>query len=135
MVNFFNEQDIDITDYIEHAILHPTSTAEQIKQGCNIAIGNNFPVVCVYPTAVKQATELLYNHRVELAVVIGFPTGASTPHIKFAEAQEAIENGANQLDMVTNLGWLKEGKSEQIYNEIAMITSELSVPCKGNSGD
>ena len=130
MVNFFNEQEIDINEYIEHAILHPTTTSEQLKQGCNIALGQKFPVVCVYPTAVKQTKELLYNQRTELAVVIGFPSGASTTMSKLAEAQEAIENGADQLDMVINLGWLKEGKSEQIYNEVAMIVAETGVPVK-----
>ncbi len=130
MVNFFNEQDININKYIEHAILHPTVTSQQIKQGCNIAIVNNFPVVCVYPSAVKQTTELLYNQRIEVAAVIGFPSGASTTMSKFTEAQEAVENGANQLDIVLNLGWLKEGKSEPIYNEIAMIVAEIGVPVK-----
>ena len=130
MVNFFNEREIDIAQYIEHAVLHPTVTSQEIKQGCNIAIINKFPVVCVYPSAVRQTTESLHNQRVEVAVVIGFPSGATTTFTKLNEAQEAIEDGATQLDMVMNLGWLKEGKSEQIYNEIAMIVSETDVPVK-----
>ena len=122
--------DINIADYIEQAILHPTATSQEIKQGCNLAIQYNFPVVCVYSSAVNQATDLLYNHQTKVASVIGFPSGASTTFSKLSEAQEAVENGAVELDMVINLGWLKEGKSEQIYEEIASVVSETGLPVK-----
>ena len=124
------DRNINIADYIEHAILHPTVTATQIQQGCNLAIGHNFPVVCVYPTAVKQANELLYNCKIQVVTVIGFPSGASTSFTKLTEAQEAVENGAQELDVMINLGWLKERKSEPIYKEIATIVEETGVPIK-----
>ncbi len=122
--------DISIADYIEQAILNPTSTSQQIKEGCNLAMSYNFPFVCVYPTAVKEATELVYNQKTQVATVIGFPSGASTSLTKLSEANEAIENGANELDVVINLGWLKEGNSDSIYKEIASIVSETGVPVK-----
>jgi deoxyribose-phosphate aldolase len=130
MVTSANNRDINIADYIEHSILHPTTTATQVKEGCNLAIRHNFPLVCVYPSAVKQATELLYNHKILVATVISFPSGASTSLTKLTEAQEAVENGAQELDVMINLGWLKERKSEAIYKEIATIVEATGVPIK-----
>lgn len=122
--------DINIADYIEQAILHPTATEKNVKEGCNLALNYNFPLVCVYPTAVKQATELLYNHKTQVATVIGFPTGASTTLTKLTEAQEAVENGAQELDVMINLGWLKNRQTEQMYKEIAAIVEETGVVIK-----
>lgn len=116
--------DIDIAHYIDHALLNPMATTKELEQCCHQAIQYNFPAVCVYPQAVKKATELLHNHPSKVATVIGFPTGANTSHTKLYEAQEAVENGAEELDVVINLSWLKEGKSEQIYQEIASICEE-----------
>ena len=122
--------DINIADYIEQAILHPTATDKNIKEGCNLAINYNFPVICVYPTAVKQATEFLYNHKTKVATVVGFPSGASTTLTKLTEAQEAVENGVEELDVMINLGWLKNGQSEHLYKEIASIVEETGLPVK-----
>lgn len=116
--------DIDIAHYIDHALLNPMATTKELEQCCHQAIQYNFPAVCVYPQAVKKATELLHNHPSKVATVIGFPTGANTSKTKLYEAQEAVENGAEELDVVINLSWLKEGKSEQIYQEIASICEE-----------
>ena len=123
-------KDINIADYIEQAILHPTATEKNIKEGCDLAINYNFPVVCVYSSAVKQATELLYNHKTRVASVIGFPSGASTTLTKLTEAQEAVGHGAEELDVMINLGWLKNHQTENIYKELASIVEETAVPIK-----
>ncbi|MEM9275552.1 MAG: deoxyribose-phosphate aldolase [Cyanobacteria bacterium P01_F01_bin.143] len=115
------EIDTDLSKYIDHSLLKPIATAEEVKQCCNEAIQYNFPTVCVYPVAVKQAADLLHNHRVGVCTVIGFPTGANTSAVKLYEAQEAVDNGATELDVVINLGWLKSRQSDKIYQEIAQI--------------
>ncbi|MCU0532586.1 MAG: deoxyribose-phosphate aldolase [Hydrococcus sp. Prado102] len=121
---------IDIANYIDHALLDPTATPEQVAQCCTEAERFNFAAVCLYPTAVRQAGELLHGKKIQICTVIGFPTGATTSAIKLYEAQEAVENGATELDVVINLGWLKVGKSEEIYREIAAICEETGQTVK-----
>jgi deoxyribose-phosphate aldolase len=113
--------EIDIAKYIDHALLNPTATPQQVEQYCNEAERYNFPAVCVYPSAVRQAADLLNGKRTQVCTVIGFPAGATTSAVKLYEAQDAVENGATELDVVINLGWLKSGRSEEIYREIAAI--------------
>lgn len=122
--------DIDIAHYIDQAMLNPMATIRDIEQCCHQAIQYNFTAVCVYPNGVRQASKLLHNQKIKVATVIGFPTGATTTNCKLYEAREAIENGASELDVVINLGWLKEGKSELIYNEIASICEETGQTVK-----
>jgi deoxyribose-phosphate aldolase len=113
--------DIDIAPYIDHALLMPTATSEQVKQWCEEADRFGFAAVCIYPVHVKQAAELLHGKSPKVCTVIGFPSGATTSAVKLFEAQEALENGAFELDVVINLGWLKAGKTEEIHREIAEI--------------
>lgn len=113
--------DIDIAPYIDHALLMPTATSEHVKQWCEEADRFGFAAVCVYPVHVKQAAELLHGKNPKVCTVIGFPSGATTSATKMFEAQEALENGAFELDVVINLGWLKAGKTEEIHREIAEI--------------
>ena len=112
---------IDIATYIDHSLLQPTATPEEIEKCCNEAQYFGFPTVCVYPTAVSQAVKLLHGQKIAVCTVIGFPTGANTAAVKLYEAQEATENGATELDIMINLGLLKAGNSEAIYNEISAI--------------
>ena len=116
--------DIDIATYIDHALLNPTATPEQVEQCCAEAEHFHFSTVCLYPTAVKQAAKILHSKPTKVCAVIGFPTGANTAAVKLFEAREAVENGATELDVMINLGWLKAGKSEKIYREIAAICEE-----------
>jgi deoxyribose-phosphate aldolase len=116
--------DVDIATYIDHALLNPTATPEQVEQCCAEAERFQFPTVCLYPSAVKQAANRLHDKPTKVCAVIGFPTGATTAAVKLYEAQEAAENGAAELDVVINLGWLKAGKSEEIYREISAICEE-----------
>ncbi|OKH27261.1 deoxyribose-phosphate aldolase [Chroogloeocystis siderophila] len=113
--------DIDIAPLIDHALLNPTATADQVQQCCEQADRFQFATVCVYPTHVRQAAELLHGKKPQVCTVIGFPTGATTSAVKLYEAQEAVDNGATELDVVINLGWLKAGKTEQLHREIAEI--------------
>jgi deoxyribose-phosphate aldolase len=124
------DSEIDISKYIDHALLDPTATPEKVAQCCIEAEQFHFAAVCVYPTAVRQASELLHGKKIQICTTIGFPTGATTSAVKLYEAQEAVENGATELDVVINLGWLKVGKSEEIYQEIAAICEETGQTVK-----
>lgn len=112
---------IDIAPFIDHALLTPTATPEQVEQWCEEADRFHFAAVCLSPAYVKQAAELLHGKNPKVCTVIGFPTGATTSAVKLYEAQEAVENGATELDVAINLGWLKAGKTEEVHREIAEI--------------
>lgn len=113
--------DIDIAPLIDHALLNPTATLAQVEQWCEEADRFGFASVCVHPTYVQRATELLHHKRPKVCTVIGFPYGATTSAVKLFEAQNAVENGATELDVVINLGWLKMGNTEALHREIAEI--------------
>ncbi|HYW20886.1 MAG TPA: deoxyribose-phosphate aldolase [Nodularia sp. (in: cyanobacteria)] len=115
---------IDIAPFIDHSLLMPTATPEQVEQWCEEADRFNFAAVCLHPSYVKQAAELLHGRKPQVCTVIGFPMGATTSAVKLYEAQEAAENGATELDVVINLGWLKAGKTEAVHREIAEICEE-----------
>lgn len=112
---------IDLAPYIDHALLTPTATPDQVEQWCADADRFNFAAVCVQPTHVKLAAHLLHGKAPQICTVIGFPYGSTTSAVKLYEAQEAVENGATELDVVINLGWLKAGKVNDLHREIAEI--------------
>lgn len=122
--------DIDLATYIEHTLLKPSATEQEVRQVCQEAWQHDFPSVCIYPVAVIEAREFLHDKKPQVCTVIGFPTGAVTSAVKLYEAQEAIENGATELDVVINLGWLKSGKSDLIYREMASICAETGKTVK-----
>jgi deoxyribose-phosphate aldolase len=124
------QPDIDIAPYIDHSILFPIATPEQVRQYCHQAEQYNFATVCVCPTHVSWAVELLHDKKPQVCTVIGFPTGATTSATKLYEAQEAVERGATELDVVLNLGWIKTGESKQLYREIAQICEETGQTVK-----
>ena len=121
---------IDIATYIDHTLLKPSAIPDEVKQVCQQAWQYNFPSVCIYPISVRQAKELLHDKKPDVCTVIGFPSGAVSSAVKLYEAQEAVENGATELDVVINLGWLKAGESSKIYDEIAKICSETGQTVK-----
>ncbi len=125
-----NVADIDLPSYIDHALLDPAATEDQVVQACGEADRYRFAAVCVYPVHVRQAANLLHGKSPKVATVIGFPTGATTSAVKLYEAQEAVENGAQELDVVINLGWLKQGKSDAVHREIAEICEMCDRPVK-----
>ncbi|RDH50958.1 deoxyribose-phosphate aldolase [Fischerella thermalis] len=120
----YPDNDIDIAPYIDHTLLIPTATPDLIEQWCEEAQRFHFAGVCVNPSYVRLAAELLHNKMPKICTVIGFPTGATTSAVKLYEAQEAVENGANELDVVINLGWLKAGKTDEVHRELAEICEE-----------
>ncbi len=113
--------DIDLAPFIDHTLLAPAASANHIRQLCEQADTCQFAAVCVYPVHVPLAVELLHNKRPKICTVIGFPSGATTSKTKLYEAQEAAESGADELDVVINLGWLKMGNTHQLHKEIATI--------------
>jgi deoxyribose-phosphate aldolase len=122
--------DIDIAPYIDHALLIPTATPQQVEQWCEEADKFHFAAVCLYPTYVRRAAELLHGKQPKVCTVIGFPTGANTSATKMYEAQEAVENGATELDVVINLGWVKTGNTDALHREIAEICEETGQSVK-----
>lgn len=114
-------ESIDLAAYIDHSLLLPTAMPNQVEHLCSEAERFGFAAVCVYPVHVRQAVELLHGRKPRVCTVIGFPTGATTPGAKLYEAQEAVENGATELDVVINLGWLKSGQTERLHREMAEI--------------
>ena len=121
---------IDLASYIDHALLGITTTEQQVKQCCYEADYFHFATVCIYPSAVRYAAELLHNKKTGICSVIGFPSGMSTTRCKLYEATEAVENGATELDLMLNLGLLQGGELEKLHAEIAQIVEETGIPVK-----
>lgn len=113
--------EVDLAPFIDHTLLNPLATPEAIEQLCAEADRYRFAAVCVYPIHVYQAANLLHQKQPRVCTVIGFPTGATTASVKLYEAQEATEHGATELDVVINLGWLKAGRTNEVYREVAEI--------------
>lgn len=113
--------EIDIATIIEHSYLDPAATPDAIRQCCAEAERYDFPAVCVYPAAVRLAAECLHQKTPRVCAAIAFPTGATTTAVKLYEAQEAVENGARELNVTINLAWLAAGKTDAIHREIAEI--------------
>ncbi|CEG77148.1 Putative Deoxyribose-phosphate aldolase [Rhizopus microsporus] len=105
----------------DHAILRPDQTTDDVIQGCNIAREYNVASVCVKPCDVKQASELLQGSDVMVGTVISFPHGNSPAPVKVAEALQAIEDGAIELDIVINIGHLRSGLYSEVQQELQDI--------------
>jgi deoxyribose-phosphate aldolase len=106
---------------IDHTVLKAETTNEQIEKLCGEAKEFNFASVCVNPTWVKLAASLLKGTEVKVCTVIGFPLGANTKEVKAFEASNAIENGAQEVDMVINIGALKGQDYETVEQDIAAV--------------
>ena len=106
---------------IDHTLLKPTATSEDIKLLCKEAIDFDFMSVCINPCYVSLAKECLKGSDVKVCTVIGFPLGANETEIKIKEAELAILHGAQEIDMVINVGALKEGKDDYVYTEIKKL--------------
>ncbi|MEY2976081.1 MAG: deoxyribose-phosphate aldolase [Prochlorotrichaceae cyanobacterium] len=113
--------DIDLAPLIDHALLDPAATRDQIDRLCGEADRFHFATVCVSPCYVRRAVENLYQKMPKVCTVIGFPSGASTTATKLYEAQEAVSNGATELDVMINLGLLKSGNTDAVHRELAEI--------------
>lgn len=106
---------------IDHTLLKADATKEQITQLCKEAIENDFASVCVNPSFIPLCSDLLKGSSVKVCIVIGFPLGAMTTASKVFEAKNAVEVGADEVDMVINIGKLKDGEKDYVRNEITEI--------------
>jgi deoxyribose-phosphate aldolase len=122
--------DLDLAPYIDHSLLAPWATSEQVDQWCEGADLHGFAAVCLAPCYVRQAVKYLHNKSPLVCTVIGFPMGAQTSATKLYEAQEAAENGAQELDLMIHLGALKDGLTESIHDEIANIVQATGLVVK-----
>lgn len=117
---------MDINKYIDYTNLQPTTTKEDIKKLCEEAAKYNFASVCVNPCYVELAHDLLKGSNVNVCTVVGFPLGMNMTSVKEFEAIAAIESGADEIDMVINIGALKDRDYEYVKNEIETIRDSIS---------
>lgn len=110
-----------LNKYIDHTLLKPDATKEQILNLIEQAKKYDFASVCVNPTWVSLAAQELKNTDVKVCTVIGFPLGANTSSVKAFETQDAIANGADEVDMVINVGQLKAGEDKAVQEDIRAV--------------
>ena len=116
----------EIAKYVDHTLLAQTATWEEIRQICEDAVKYRTASVCVPPTYVKRCADYLAG-RIAVCTVIGFPNGYETTAVKVFETQDAVHNGADEIDMVINLGWVKEKDYVSVEKEIRAVRNA----CKG----
>ena len=112
----------DILSKVDHTLLNPKATWEEIKNICDDGMKYSTASVCIPPSFVKRAKEYVGN-RLKICTVIGFPNGYNTAEVKIFETENAIENGADEIDMVINLGDVKDKHFDKIKGEIALLKS------------
>ena len=110
----------EILEHVDHTLLLQTATWEEIRQICDDAMQYQTASVCIPPSYVKQASEYVQGS-VSVCTVIGFPNGYMTTKAKEFETRDAIANGASEIDMVINVGWLKDKKYDLITEEIRIL--------------
>ena len=106
---------------IDHSLLKPQSTREELKKLCAEAVAFGFKAVCVNPVHVADAAALLKGEAPLVCSVVGFPFGTHTPAAKSAETAEVIHLGAREVDMVLQVGALKEGRDDEVAEDIATV--------------
>ena len=115
-----------ILSTVDHTLLSQSATWDEIKAICDDGIKYGCASVCIPPSYVKKASEYA-DGKIKICTVIGFPNGYNTTRVKCFEATDAVENGADEIDMVINIGMLKDKKYEELFTEI----SEVKKACKG----
>lgn len=108
---------------IDHTLLKPEATPEQVETLCDEARAYHFASVCINPTFVQQAAETLAGTGVETCTVVGFPLGATTTASKVCETEVAIAQGATEIDMVLPVGRLKAGEDDAVQGDIAAVAA------------
>ena len=111
-----------ILNMVDHTLLKQESTWEQIKEICDDGMKYETASVCIPPAFVKQAKEYVGN-KLQICTVIGFPNGYNTTAVKCFETEDAVKNGADEIDMVINIGWVKEQKWNELLEEIKEVNS------------
>lgn len=115
--------DIDLARYIDHTLLKPEATKEQVTLLCEEARKFNFASVCINPSYVPLSAKLLRDSSVKVCTVIGFPLGATSTPSKSFEAEQALREGAREIDMVINVGFLKSGDFEYVEHDIFSVAT------------
>ena len=114
-----------LAKYFDHTILKPDATTKEVEQICKEALEYGFFSVCVNPEYVQLVKANLVESDVKICSVIGFPLGANTSEIKALETKKAIDDGAHEIDMVINIGALKENNVRDRYLELLELQEEL----------
>ena len=114
----------EILSHVDHTLLKPEATWPQIQVICDEAVENHTASICINTCYVKQAVEYLAG-RIPVCCVVGFPLGAMDTESKAFEAKKAIENGASEVDMVINIGWLKNKQYDDVRNDIAAVKAAV----------
>lgn len=115
---------INLEKYIDHTLLKPTATFNEIEKLCQEAIDYQFFSVCVNSGYVTFAKQILKNTDVKVCSVVGFPLGAMSPLAKIYETSQALKDGADEIDMVMNVGYFKTGQIAKVLDEITQIKRE-----------
>ena len=110
----------EILTHVDHTLLLQTAVWEEIRKTCDEAVSYKTASVCIPPAYVRQASEYLEG-KVPVCTVIGFPNGYTTTRTKAFETEDAIADGASEIDMVINIGWLKDGRYDLIRDEIRLL--------------
>ena len=112
---------MELKNYIEHTLLKQDASKEELIKLFEEAIKYDFLGVCVNPVNVKLASDYLKNHNTKIVTVVGFPLGASRSDVKAFEAKKAIEDGADEVDMVLNVGEMKNKNYDFIINDVKQV--------------
>ncbi|GAB4238108.1 MAG: deoxyribose-phosphate aldolase [Acidobacteriota bacterium] len=112
----------DIAKMIDHSLLNPTLTAEQLDEGCRLARRYDVASVCIMPYYLRRAVELLSGSTVKPSTTIGFPHGGHTKETKLAEARQALDDGAEELDAVVNISQVLSGGWDYVRDELRALT-------------
>jgi deoxyribose-phosphate aldolase len=115
--------EFEIARLIDHTLLKPDATQNEVAKVCAEALQFHFASVCVNPSNVAQAAEILRGSDVKVCSVAGFPLGATLPEVKVFEAQKSIERGAQEIDMVINIGALKSGRVGAVAADIHAVVA------------
>ena len=119
----YPKYDASYAKYMDHTVLKPATVKSTVERFCEEAIEYGFASVCVNPTHVRLVAEKLKGTKVKTCCVIGFPLGANTTYIKKMEAMEAVESGAQEVDMVINIGALKDKDYDLVYEDIKAVVN------------
>jgi len=111
----------ELAKVIDHSLLRPELTEQEVVAGCELAREYHVATVCVKPVDVKLAFSILKDSDVAVGTVVGFPHGSTTTAIKVVESKQAIQDGASELDMVINIGALKSGNHEVVFEDIKAV--------------
>lgn len=120
---------MDISKTIDHTLLKPDASKEGVEKLCKEAAEYNFKAVCVNPSHIELCKRLLKDTEVKVATVVGFPLGANTTETKVFETKDSVLKGADEIDMVINIGALKEGDHQLVENDIKAVVNA----CEGKA--